>query len=172
MPDTEPESPHKPGPNTDEGKAKVRLNAFKHGITCQVINMPPEIAADYMTFNKSMLHDLQPKGFLETQIAQTIGDCQWRLNGCRAWQMTLFAEHYDASEGQIETENPRVEAAFLAIQVVEKKAAVLKTIGLYEQRINRTLQIAITQFQDMQKTRKEREEKEMLQASQTSKYSK
>ena len=167
MPDSDhPESPHKPGPNTDEGKAKVRLNAFKHGITCQVINMPPEIAADYMTFNKSMLHDLQPKGFLETQIAQTIGDCQWRLNGCRAWQMTLFAEHYDASEGQIETENPRVEAAFLAIQVVEKKAAVLKTIGLYEQRINRTLQIAITQFQDMAKTRKEREEKEMLQASQ------
>src|SRR5205823_9529218 len=48
----------------------------------------------------------------------------------------------------------------------EKKAAVLKTIGLYEQRINRTLQIAISQFQDMQKTRKEREEKEMLQASQ------
>ena len=80
--------------------------------------------------------------------------------------MTLIAEHYDASEGQIETENPRVEAAFLAIQVVEKKAAVLKTIGLYEQRINRTLQIAITQFQDMAKTRKEREEKEMLQASQ------
>ena len=71
MPDSDhPESPHKPGPNTDEGKAKVRLNAFKHGITCQVINMPPEIAADYMTFNKSMLHDLQPKGFLETQIAR------------------------------------------------------------------------------------------------------
>ena len=30
------------GPRTPEGKSKSRLNAFRHGITAQVIVMPPE----------------------------------------------------------------------------------------------------------------------------------
>src|SRR5713226_4814162 len=105
------ESPHKPGPRTDQGKAKVRLNSFKHGITAQVINMPPEMAASYLSFNKAMIHDWQPKGFMETQFAQTIADSQWRLNASHAWQMNVFAEHYAACEGEIETDRPEVEAA-------------------------------------------------------------
>ena len=164
--------PHKPGPRTEQGKARSRLNSFKHGITAQVINMPPEMTADYLSFNKAMVQDWQPKGFMETQIAQTIGDCQWRLNAGRAWQMNLFAEHYDRCEGQIETDRPEVEAAFLDIQVVEKKSNVLKTISLYETRINRILQTAIKQLQDMQKARREREEKEMFQAAQILKVNK
>ena len=44
------------GPRTPEGKSKSRLNAFRHGITAQVIVMPPEQMEAYMNFNKDLYH--------------------------------------------------------------------------------------------------------------------
>src|SRR5438132_2636461 len=42
------------GPRTPEGKSRSRLNTFRHGITAQIIVMPPEQMEAYMNFNKDL----------------------------------------------------------------------------------------------------------------------
>jgi hypothetical protein len=153
------------GPKTPEGKSKSRLNAFRHGITGQVINLPPEEMQAYLAFNKEQIQAHAPANPIEKQLAQTIIDTQWRLNASRAHELSLFADHHEKSEGMFQAERPEIEAAFTAMQVLSSKMNELKLISLYEQRLNRTLQTTMKQLDHRQAERKEREQKEMHKAS-------
>ncbi len=153
------------GPRTEAGKNASRLNAFRHGITAQVINLPPEEMQAYLHFNKEQIQAHAPANPIEKQLAQTIIDTQWRLNASRAHELSLFADHHEKSEGMFQAERPEIEAAFTAMQVLSSKMNELKLISLYEQRLNRTLQTTFKQLHDMQAERKEREQKEMYQAA-------
>src|SRR5204862_8025689 len=106
-----------------------------------------------------------PHGSIEKQVVQTIIDCYWRLNCVRAWELTLFADVHEQAEGEFEIENPGIEAAFTAAKTISDKAAELKTISLYEQRINKVLQTATKQWGEMKAERSKREEVEMHQAA-------
>ena len=102
------------GPRTPAGKERSRLNAFRHCITAQVINMPPEIAAAYLSFNKQMVEACNPYGFIEKQIAQTIADTQWRLNRFCAHETNLFALGHQENSNVIDVDDEAIHAALTA----------------------------------------------------------
>src|ERR1019366_1586749 len=73
------------GPRTEAGKKRSSLNALRHNLTGQIIIiMTEEGMQAYKKFTQGFHDDLQPKGALETQLVQTMADCSWRLNRCRA----------------------------------------------------------------------------------------
>ena len=153
------------GPRTPEGKQKSSLNAFRHGITAQVMIMPKEEMEAYQKFSSEQYHAWNPQDVIDKQNVQTIIDCQWRLNNIRAQQMTLFALNHAETADQFDCDSPDVQTAFAAVNTFSAKAAELKLLTLYESRIDKVLQTAIKQFDARKIDRSHREEIEMHQAA-------
>jgi hypothetical protein len=68
------------GPKSDEGKKRSSLNATRHGLTGRVVVLPSEDMEAYKKLSEELRKSLNPKTPLEVQFAQTVADCQWRLN--------------------------------------------------------------------------------------------
>src|SRR4030088_1160257 len=79
------------GPRTEEGKQRSSLNAITHGLFSASAILPHEDSAAYQSFCQKFLENLQPKGMVEEQFAQTIIDTQWRLNRCRSIEQTILS---------------------------------------------------------------------------------
>ena len=78
------------GPRTEEGKKRSSLNAFRHGLTGQIVIHTPE---DKQAFEKhcgDIREDLKAVGALETTLAQSIAEDYWRLNRARALENAIF----------------------------------------------------------------------------------
>ena len=71
------------GPRTVEGKARVRLNAIKHGLRAeQVVVLDGPTAEDPAEFDSllsGMLHDCKPAGALERVLVERLAVSYWRL---------------------------------------------------------------------------------------------
>ena len=67
------------GPRTPEGKAVVRTNAVKHGLTAMVTVLPDEDLGEFIGFERRLLEDLAPEGELEKVLADIIIAALWRL---------------------------------------------------------------------------------------------
>ncbi|HLI83268.1 MAG TPA: hypothetical protein VKV17_05075 [Bryobacteraceae bacterium] len=132
------------------GPYKLRaLNALRHGLTGQAVLMPWEDRVEYDNFCRNFIDDLKPAGFEQTQLAQTIADCQWRLNRASAYESAIF--HYYAylnyqglHEGPIEEEMSKARAA-------ESTQKHLLNITLYESRLQRKMINARKALQQLQK---------------------
>jgi len=154
---------HSTGPKTEEGKARSRLNAFRHGITAKLLVMTEEESIAYQKFSRDLFFDLQPVGAMENLLVQTVVDSNWRMNCARTHEMALFAINHDESDQT--SDHPEIDAALTAADVLSKKTNELKLVSLYESRINRTSQTAMKQLRERQAERQARESKEMAEAS-------
>src|SRR5437016_6219086 len=79
------------GPRTPQGKIRSSLNALRHGLTGQVSTMPVEDRVAFDKFTTELCQSYQPEGPLETQIAQSIAEDEWRLNRARAIENNVIA---------------------------------------------------------------------------------
>ena len=68
------------GPKTPEGKKRSSLNAFRHGLTGQIVIHTPEDRAAFQQHCDAIREALAPVGALETDLAQAIAEDRWRLN--------------------------------------------------------------------------------------------
>ena len=74
-----PRPNHSTGPKTPEGKARCRLNAWRHGLTGQLCVFTPEEQQAYDKHSKIVLEAFAPVGDFERDIAQSIAHGYWRL---------------------------------------------------------------------------------------------
>jgi hypothetical protein len=84
------------GPRTEEGKKRSSLNAFRHGLTGQIVIHTPEDQAAFQKHCDAIREALAPVGALEFDLAQAIAEDKWRLN--RACARALQAERKAAIE--------------------------------------------------------------------------
>ena len=68
------------GPKTPEGKKRSSLNAFRHGLTGQIVIHTPEDRAAFQQHCDAIREALAPVDALETDLAQAIAEDRWRLN--------------------------------------------------------------------------------------------
>ena len=108
------------GPRTSEGKAKVSVNALKHGLTARDIVLPGENPVDFESFRADLMASLDPQGGLEATLAQMIVADAWRLRRVPILEATLYRRgcaelqvaEAEASVEQYEsTQNERVMAS-------------------------------------------------------------
>ena len=78
-----------PGPRTPAGKARVSLNALKHGLTGRDVVLPGENADDFDSFRAGLLASLDPQGELEGALAERIAADLWRLRRVPIFEATL-----------------------------------------------------------------------------------
>src|ERR1700678_3749605 len=79
------------GPKTEAGKQRIRLNAYKHGLTGQIHLFTAEEHEAFEKHCNSIVEALAPVGTLEQQLAQSIAEGHWRLNRASAIESGIFA---------------------------------------------------------------------------------
>src|ERR1017187_9298439 len=70
-----------PASNEQKPRDPRAFNAFRHGLTGQVLIMTPADQAAYQNYCKTINHSWAPEGGMEASLAQCIADDLWRL--CR-----------------------------------------------------------------------------------------
>lgn len=156
---------HSTGPRTEAGKQRTRLNALRHGLTGQTIVLPSEDLAAYQTFTKRFFDDLRPKGVLEQELVQTLADCKWRINRASAMANTLESLGIVEAAYPTAPDPPEAAAALAAARAFCENTRAIATLSMYEQRLSRQFEKALSQFRELEAERRETERQQMLEAA-------
>ena len=74
------------GPRTTEGRKRSSLNAYRHGLTGQIIVHTREDQEAFTKHCDGIREALAPVGALEADLAQAIAEDRWRLNRAVPWK--------------------------------------------------------------------------------------
>jgi hypothetical protein len=74
------------GPNTQEGKAAVSLNALKYGLRAKNLVLPTEDPAEYEQLWADLESDWQPKTRTERLCLEQMATSQWLLARLSLWE--------------------------------------------------------------------------------------
>ena len=78
------------GPRTSEGKWVVSQNALRHGLRSNRVVVVGEDRAEYEQFRNELLDQLSPFGLLESQLADQLAACLWRLRRANCLESQIF----------------------------------------------------------------------------------
>ena len=82
------------GPETDDGKARVRLNALKHGLRAKTVNpvLPQEDPAELEAKIQEWLDDHQPTNAVERDLVTRAARLSWTLDRAERYETALLSE--------------------------------------------------------------------------------
>src|SRR6185437_12588141 len=78
------------GPRTPEGRAKVRTNAIRHGLTGQILTLSESERPLFDELLNGLLNDFKPHNTIERQLVTGLAWDTWRLNRLRAIESNTF----------------------------------------------------------------------------------
>jgi hypothetical protein len=142
------------GPKSKEGKIRSSLNGWRHGLTGQVLTMAEEDREAFETFAREYRLACFPIGPIETQIAQSIAEDEWRLSRARAIENNVIALGHGSMAGDVETINTQMHAAMTQARVFWRDPNKFALLSLYEQRISRKLERNEARLRTLQTERK------------------
>ena len=144
-----PETAPRPtgGPKTDAGKQRIRLNAYKHGLTGQIQTFTAEEHEAFEKHCNSIVEALAPAGILEQELAQSIAEDKWRLNRARALESGIFAL------GQSREFDEPVAQALTKAKTWLAESKNLQLLSLYGQRIQRSIEKSMVELRTLRAER-------------------
>ncbi len=115
------------------------LNAYRHGLTGQILILTPEDQAAYESHCRGIRESLAPVGAMEVDFVQAITDDRWRLKHAGAMENSLFAMGLNMHGGPSH-DHPEIDAAFSKARIWLSKGENLALLTLYENRIQRRVE--------------------------------
>lgn len=89
-----PDEKNKPGPNTPEGKAAVRLNPVRHGVLSQTPVIPlVEREEDWERLRSGVAEQLGAEGELEEELAGRVATLLWRMHRAVRFESETIARN-------------------------------------------------------------------------------
>ncbi|APW62416.1 hypothetical protein [Paludisphaera borealis] len=81
------------GPKSDEGKARARLNALKHGMRAKTVNpiLPHEDPAELEAKIQEWVDDYQPTNAIERELVSRAARISWSLDRAERYETALLA---------------------------------------------------------------------------------
>jgi hypothetical protein len=79
------------GPKTPEGKEATSRNAIAHGLSARNILLAGENPEDFARLRVSAFAELEPRGVIESELADQIVDTLWRLRRIPVFERALIA---------------------------------------------------------------------------------
>ncbi len=153
------------GPVTEEGKATVRLNALKSGLTGATVVLPAEDADEYYTHIESYRNLYQPVGPEEKALVQSIADIRWRLNRIPALEQTMVTMAGTA----IVKEHPHLAVpnhkTYVELLARKENERDLRNLNLQENRLARRRERELAELNKLQELRKANEEEKLKTAA-------
>ena len=129
------------GPRTPEGKARVALNARKHGLLSRQSLVKGESQVDLLDFEKRLRAQLAPVGELELLLADRIVSNAWRLRRAVGIEAALL---------NVKRGDGTVLEDVLSWKTDRDR---LQLISRYEATLERSLYKALHELQRLQATR-------------------
>jgi hypothetical protein len=144
------------GPRTAEGKARCRLNAFRHGLTGHVFVFTADEAEAYAKHCASIHDYYRPVGPIEQSLTDQVATGIWRLQRAHAMEEGIFA-----MDAATQPENGSIVGP---TRTWLEQGKALDLLGKYEGRIRRSLDRDKAELQRIQQARKEEAAQAMNQA--------
>ena len=94
------------GPKTEAGKNRSKMNAIKHGFTCEFILLPGESHVEFERLKRQYLNRFQPRDACEYTAVEEMVQCDWELH--RAW-----LDQRCATFVRIDDQRERVDREFI-----------------------------------------------------------
>ena len=141
------------GPKTPEGKAAVRLNALKHGLTAENAVIDAEDVQDFDQLRREFEDHLQPAGPVEIALVQQIVISQWRLVRLRYIETGLFNHGLARNRNHVEERSEGPNHAQTLQRAFYTDTYTITKFGRYESRTERAFFRALHELQRLQAAR-------------------
>jgi hypothetical protein len=151
------------GPRTPAGKRTSSLNAYKHGLTGQLVIMTAEEAEARDRFTDAICADLKPVGAMEETLVQSIADSHWRIHRAVAIEDNIFAAEAWSEENRA-AEKAAAAGTESAYDSIDRALAPMRTftndpkrfhlLTTYEMRLHRKAQADLKQLRELQAARR------------------
>lgn len=145
------------GPKTPEGRAAVRLNGVKHGLTAATLVLQGESESDFNSLVASFEAEHRPASPTEEQLVRQLAVSTWRLQrlyhmeaGCLALGLL---DHRDSLEEDYSELEFGDKLAYVA-QRDAHSADLLARFSRYEIRLERSFFRALKELQRLQTQRR------------------
>src|ERR1039458_5979701 len=87
------------GPKTEEGKARSRLNAMKHGATRKLV-LPDEDIEAFKARIAGFKESLETRNPLEEELASRAGEASWRLDRANRAEIARLTRNIETEIGR------------------------------------------------------------------------
>ncbi len=143
------------GPTTPEGRAAVRHNALKHGLTSEVLIPTDEDQPEFDRLCNAFETESQPIGPTEESLLENLVAAKWRLGRARKEETGFFMKRAIELEHESQEYREAARSTRLAI-IVELDSAgpnTLAKISRYEARLERSFYKALSELRRIQSQR-------------------
>jgi hypothetical protein len=136
------------GPTTPEGRAAVRHNALKHGLTAEILIPSQEDQPEFDRLCDAFEIEYQPVGPTEESLLENLVAAKWRLSRAHKFETGFFLkrsldlEH----ESQDYRELPANGRLALIVDLDSAGPDTLAKISRYEARLERSFYKALTEL--------------------------
>ncbi len=144
------------GPQTPAGKAAVRLNALKHGLTAQDAVLPFEDKDQFDEIAKAYEEHYQPLGPVEILLVQQIVMAAWRLCRVRGMETAAIELRLAQYASGLDHECRGLSGVHRLASVFLRDARDANSLTIlprYEARVERSFYRALHELQRLQATR-------------------
>jgi len=143
------------GPTTPEGRAAVRHNALKHGLTSEVLIPMDEQRPAFDLLCDAFVTEYQPVGPTEESLLENLVAAKWRLGRARKEETGFFVKHAIELEHDSQEYRELAANARLAMIVDLDSAGpnTLTKISRYEARLERSFYKALSELRRAQSQR-------------------
>ena len=140
-------------PESEETKPRDRraFNAYRHGLTGQVLVITPAEQAAYEKHCKGIHESLVPRDAMETDLVQSIADDRWRLKRAAAMESNIFALGINRPAER--TGHEQSDAAFAMAHTWLDHSKELERLTLYESRLQRRVEKNLALLRQLRKDR-------------------
>ena len=80
------------GPNTSGGKARSRMNAWKHGLRAEKVVIAGEAAEDLQAIQRELWEEHQPSPGMESLLVERLAHYAWRMRRALVFEVALLEE--------------------------------------------------------------------------------
>jgi hypothetical protein len=80
------------GPNTSDGKARSRMNAWKHGLRAEKVVIAGEDAKDLQAIQRELWEEHQPSPGMESLLVERLAHYAWRMRRAVVFEAALLEE--------------------------------------------------------------------------------
>jgi len=151
------------GPKTPEGRAAVRLNGVKHGLTAATLVLPGEKESDFESLLDSFESEHNPTTPTEEALVRQMAMAQWRLRRLYHVETAFLRLRLDDTAEDIEEEYESVDDAARLAYVVHRDPGPSSTredFSRIEGRLERSFYKALRELQRLRTDRPQEMEKQ------------
>jgi len=136
------------GPKTPEGRAAVRLNGVKHGLTAATLVLPGESESNFQSLLADFESEHQPSTPTEEALVRQMVMAQWRLRRLYHVEAAFFRLQLDDTAEEVDEQYETLDdAGRLAYVVARDSGCVQENLSRIEARLERSFYKALRELQ-------------------------